>query len=361
MTGRLEFIDWARGIAVLLMIHGHVLDAWTRDQDRTTRVFSQLTIVGGFAAPAFLWLAGLSLILAAEQKRESGRTRLEVTEALVKRGLEVFILAFLFRLQAFVISPGGSPLKLFRVDILNIMGLGMVMAGLVWGASRTRTRAAIAFGLLATASALATPPLRSADWVSVVPTWLSWYVRPMGEHTTFTGFPWWGFVFAGGAAGITVAWARQQSRLPGVMLLLGTSGALLVALGFYTASRPAFYETSSFWTSSPTYFAIRVGLVLLGLAACHGASILPGLPGLGRPVAGVLSRLGQSSLFVYWIHVELVYGTLAGGLRHGLALWQVEAAYVAFSAAMYAAVVLRDRLVVSWHTVAQVGRMTKSV
>ena len=358
MTGRLEFIDWARGIAVLLMIHGHVLDAWTRDQDRTTRAFSQLTIVGGFAAPAFLWLAGLSLVLAAEQKRASGRSRLEVTEALVKRGLEVFILAFLFRLQAFAISPGGSPLKLFRVDILNILGLGMVMAGLVWGASRTGRVAVIAFGLLAAASALGTPPLRSAEWVALVPTWLSWYLRPMGDHTTFTGFPWWGLVFAGGAAGIAVAWARQRSTLPRVMLLLGASGAFLVALGLYTASRPSIYEVSSFWTSSPTYFAIRVGLVLLCLAACYGASLLPAL---GGPAGGVLARLGQSSLFVYWIHVELVYGTLAGGLRHGLALWQVEAAYVAFSAAMYAAVVLRDRLVVSWHTFAQVGRMTKSV
>ncbi len=358
MTGRVEFIDWARGIAVLLMIHGHVLDAWTRDQDRTTRAFSQLTIVGGFAAPAFLWLAGLSLVLAAEQKRASGRSRIEVTEALVKRGLEIFILAFLFRLQAFVISPGGSPLKLFRVDILNILGLGMVMAGLVWGASRTGRVAVIAFGLLAAASALGTPPLRSAEWVALVPTWLSWYLRPMGDHTTFTGFPWWGFVFAGGAAGIAVASARQRSTLPRVMLLLGTSGAFLVALGLYTASRPSIYEASSFWTSSPTYFAIRVGLVLLCLAACYGASLLPGL---GGPAGGVLARLGQSSLFVYWLHVELVYGTLAGGLRHGLALWQVEAAYVAFSAAMYAAVVLRDRLLVSWHTFAQVGRMTKSV
>ena len=361
MTGRLAFIDWARGIAVLLMIHGHVLDAWTRDQDRTTRAFSQLTIVGGFAAPAFLWLAGLSLILAAEQKRARGRSRLEVTEALVKRGLEVFILAFLFRLQAFVISPGGSPLKLFRVDILNIMGLGLVMAGLVWGASRTGTIAAIAFGLLAAASALGTPPLRSADWVALVPTWLSWYLRPMADHTTFTGFPWWGFVFAGGAAGVAVARAWQRSTLPRVMLLLGTSGALLVALGLYTASRPSIYEVSSFWTSSPTYFAIRAGLVPLGLAACYGAWRLPGLTGLGGPVGGVLARLGQSSLFVYWIHVELVYGTVASGLRHALALWQVEAAFVAFSAAMYAAVVLRDRLVVWWHTFAQFGRMTKSV
>ena len=89
MTRRLPYIDWARGLAVLLMIHGHVLDAWTRDADRSTRAFGYLTIMGGFAAPLFLWLAGLSLILAAEQRRATGASRLATTEAIVKRGLEV--------------------------------------------------------------------------------------------------------------------------------------------------------------------------------------------------------------------------------------------------------------------------------
>jgi len=76
---------------------------------------------------------------------------------------------------------------------------------------------------------------------------------------------------------------------------------------------------------------------------------------------GALSCLGQSSLFVYWIHIELVYGTVAAGLRHRLPLWQMEVAHVAFSGAMYAAVVLRDRAVAVRHTFARMGRMPKSI
>ena len=358
MTRRLRYLDWARGLAVLLMIHAHVLDAWTRDSDRSTRAFGYLTILGGFAAPAFLWLAGLSLILAADRKHVNGASRRDITEEVVKRGLEVFILAFLFRLQAFVISPGGSPLKLFRVDILNIMGLGIVMAGLVWGLARTRRQAFALYALMAAAAAMGTPVLRAAEWVASVPTWPSWYIRPMGEHTTFTGFPWWGFVFAGGAGGIAIGWAREGSAMPRVMRLFGATGVALVALGFYTASRPTIYEVSSFWTSSPTYFAIRLGVLTLALAGCYALSTIA----VHRQAAGdALARFGQSSLFVYWIHVELVYGTLAAGLRHRLPLWQVAVAYLAFSGAMYAAVVLRDRLVAFWHTFAQVGRMPKSI
>jgi hypothetical protein len=46
--------------------------------------------------------------------------------------LEIFILAFLFRVQAFVISPGSPPITLFRVDILNVMGPAIVVAGVLW-------------------------------------------------------------------------------------------------------------------------------------------------------------------------------------------------------------------------------------
>ncbi len=143
-----------------------------------------------------------------------------------------------------------------------------------------------------------------------------------------------------------------------MLVAFAVAGAALVGLGVYTASLPTIYAASSFWTSSPTYFVIRLGVALLVLAACYAASAVSAPRGVA---GGVLARLGQSSLFVYWIHIELVYGTVAAGLRHRLPLWQMEVAYVAFSGAMYAAVVLRDRAVAVGHTVAQVGRMPKSV
>ena len=72
---------------------------------------------------------------AAPARRSSGRAR--GVEMACRRGLEIFILAFLFRLQGFIVTPGGSPVTLFRVDILNIMGPAMVGVGLLWGAGRT--------------------------------------------------------------------------------------------------------------------------------------------------------------------------------------------------------------------------------
>ena len=61
----------------------------------------------------------------------------------------------------------------------------------------------------------------------------------------------------------------------------------------------------------------------------------------GRP----LQRLGRSSLFVYWIHVQVVYGWVTWPLHHRLTVQQALGAVALVSLAMYALLDLRDRLV----------------
>ena len=66
MSGsRRAYIDWARGIAVLMMIEAHTTDAWTRAIEKKSVAYRDANIIGGFAAPMFLWLAGLAVVLSA--------------------------------------------------------------------------------------------------------------------------------------------------------------------------------------------------------------------------------------------------------------------------------------------------------
>jgi uncharacterized membrane protein len=335
------YIDWARGIAVLLMIEAHTTDAWTRVAARSSTAFRNATILGGFAAPLFLWLAGLAVVLSATRSAERTGSRVPAVDAICRRGLEIFVLAFLFRLQAFLVSPGSHPVTIFRVDILNIMGPSMVAAGVVWGLSTTAAARAISLGVLAAAIALVTPIVRTARWLDPVATWVQWYIRPAGEHTTFTAFPWAGFVFAGGAVGAVIARAGDAESERRRHLLVAAAGAALVGLGFFTAARPSIYRESSFWTSSPTWFAIRVGIVMIAVGIIYALAAGAERANLTlRPLA----RMGRSSLFVYWIHVELVYGYASWLWRGRLPLWGTAIAYVIFSALMYGALLLRDRI-----------------
>jgi uncharacterized membrane protein len=176
---------------------------------------------------------------------------------------------------------------------------------------------------------------------------VQWYLRPSGDYTTFTAFPWAGFVFAGVAYGALLAATVERRDERRFQIIGALVGGLLVWLGFYTSARPSIYAQSSFWTSSPTWFAIRLGIMMIALTVVYGAADL-----CSRHDVTVvwLARLGRSSLFVYWIHVELVYGYVSWWWRGRLPLWGTALAYVAFVALMYGAIALRDSVVGRWQT-----------
>ena len=104
-VNRRGYLDWLRGIAVLIMIQAHTLDAWTRCRRAAGRYFAWAMIVGGFGAPMFLFLAGIALALAAgSQARRSSDAAARPRAAM--RGWQIFGLAFLFRLQSWFIGGG---------------------------------------------------------------------------------------------------------------------------------------------------------------------------------------------------------------------------------------------------------------
>jgi uncharacterized membrane protein len=340
------------------MIEAHAGDSWSREGSRHSIAWRNAVVLGGFAAPLFLFLAGLAVVLAATRAAAKTGSRARATEAICRRGVEIYLLAFLFRLQAYVISPGSPLLTIFRVDILNIMGPAIAVAGLVWGIARTTTARVTIVAAIAAAITLVTPFIPSLALIDKLPVYLQWQLRWTGEFTTFSVFPWTGFLFAGAAVGALIASARDESSERVVQLSLAIAGSALVSAGFYTASLPSIYRESSFWSSSPTWFAIRVGVMLLMLVALAGLeklgdamdreSTFRGFRAFVFSFPAVLARLGRSSLFIYWIHIELVYGYASFYWWKALPLWGTAIAYAAFCAAMYGAVVLRDRLVDWW-------------
>ncbi len=330
---------------MLLMIEAHTIDAWTRPQSKTSVGYGVAMMFGGFAAPLFLWLAGLGTAMAAFRTAERTGSRARAVEATFRRGLEIFVLAFLFRIQAFIVSPPSTPLKLFRVDILNVMGPAMAAAALVWAVGASARMRAFVYAGVATAIAMITPIVRASTAVDHLPVWLQWYVRPAGEFTTFTLFPWAGFVFVGAAVGALVAEANSMTSERRLHAGLALAGIGLVAMGFVLAARPSIYQSSSFWTTSPTWFVIRAGIMMVALAACFVVERFE------FSWLAPLAKMGRSSLFIYWIHVELAYGYASWLWRGSLPFWAAATGFAVFSALMYGAVLLRDRLVDNWRRI----------
>ena len=279
-------------------------------------MFRYATVLGGFAAPLFLWLAGLAVVLAAAAVVRRGGSRRDAAEAVCRRGLEIFILAFLFRLQAFIVSPGSHPVTLFRVDILNIMGPAIVAAGLVWlcggiaGAAGRGLRVPGGRGCDGDPAGANDPGGGRAAGVGAV-------VHPAGGglhdvHGVSLG----GVRVCGGGARRRADGRTGAAASPPCGRCRGGAGVDLDRLlhGLASVDLPQ----SSFWTSSPTYFAIRVGVMMAGLAALYAVEQAANRFGVAFTA---LERFGRRSLFVYWIHVELVYGYATWPLHGRLPLW----------------------------------------
>lgn len=303
-----------RGIAVVVMVGAHVTDAWTIEADRHDDRYFNTVFVNGLAAPLFLLLAGIGVAMAAESRaRRAGEQ--DAARAARRRGWQVLGLAFLFRLQSQVLGWGPF-VNLLKVDILNVMGLAMVGAALLWQAGRGRPGRLALFALATAALAFLTPVVREAAWLDPLPDPIEWYLRPAPNRSTFTIFSWAGFLTFGALIGELIDAARRPGAERGLHAALLGSAVLMATAGYLASFLPSIYTNAQFWTSSPTFFFIRLGLV---------AALLP-LAWVVNLRWEPLVTLGRSSLFVYWVHVELVYGGLAIPLKRNLP-W--EAAIVA--------------------------------
>jgi uncharacterized membrane protein len=300
-------------------------------------------IVGGFAAPAFLFLAGVALALAAGSRLRRGKTPEEVASQARRRALQIFGLAFLFRLQSWAISGGDPVQALLKVDILNIMGLALLAAALLWSAGKERWDRAAWLLAATVAVAMFTPIVRATPMLSPLPDPVEWYVRPIPGRGTFTLFPWAGFLPAGVAIGIWLDSARTAPAERRLNLALAAIGLALTAGGYAASFLPAIYPESSFWTTSPTFFFLRLGVLILSLPVAYAWNAL----WTGR---SALQEFGQASLFVYWIHVELAYGVLSGPIHKTLTLGQAFTAYAIFTVALFGAAKLKDHVVDWWNT-----------
>ena len=100
--GRLQFIDFARGIVMAIMAWDHVSSFWNRYNHggegilgrappfRNTVWFLE-RFVSHVCAPTFIFLAGTVLAISASRRLERGDSQTEVSIHLIKRGLLLLI------------------------------------------------------------------------------------------------------------------------------------------------------------------------------------------------------------------------------------------------------------------------------
>jgi uncharacterized membrane protein len=351
---RLAFIDWMRGLACVLMFQTHCYDSWLSQGARQSKFFMYSQLGGTFPAPLFLFLAGISFALVTEKLWQKNLPPAQIARTTIRRGAEVFGFGLLFRLQEYLIAWGWAPLSdLLRVDVLNTIGLSMMLMGIVcWltlsihRGARTRLALVLASAGTATLISLLTPPL----WTTWRPNWLPWplesYINGVHNLGTpqawlFPIFPWTAFAFAGLATGFILQsdWARERQTL--IFLLSGATGIGFVVAARWLDTQPRqLYAVYDYWHTSPNFFLIRVGMLLAILTASYTWCRW----GLGQLGFSPLIQLGQASLLVYWVHLEFVYGRFSVLPKHSQSIRIASLGLLTISLAMLLLAFLRTRL-----------------
>jgi uncharacterized membrane protein len=360
---RLAYIDWMRGLACVLMFQWHSYNSWLAPEARNSSLsgwygWSQLG--GTLPAPLFIFLAGVSFALVSEKLREKGADRQSIAKTTILRGAEVYALGLLFRVQEFALGYRWSPwTDLLRVDVLNILGLSMMLLGvLCWfTASRSevpsaaiansRYRAIVGALVAAALVALVTPPL----WTTNRPSWLPWPLESYinGVHTfhqpqpwLFPLFPWSAFAFAGLAVGVFLFSDFAKRREVLAFATLGVIGVLacILSLAFDAGPihlyAPAIYD---YWHTSPNFFLMRCGILLVILCLAYAWCCW----GLAQKGFSPIIQLGKTSLLVYWVHIEFVYGRFSILPKRRCSIPKATAGLLTIFLAMLALSVLRTR------------------
>jgi len=307
---RYGFVDRLRGLALVVMIETHVVNAYLPDGSRQGPFFYWLAFINGLVAPSFLFASGYSLVLQGSRHWNDWLHFRAPFWRHLRRLCFILILGYLIHAQHLRLSQylNSKDPEIWRralqVDILQCIVASLLVVHVLILTVRTRARLAYAAGALAVAISLATPSVWALDLARRLPLAFALFLNP-GGISLFPIFPWAAFLLAGSSASCLFLSSVEAGTVPRFMRRLAIAGAGLIGFGLVGRlipfSLPGYQD---FFLTSPLYLAVRLGSVLLLLAALWQIE----RTGVWFPRNVVTA--GQESLLVYGLHLVVIFGLL---------------------------------------------------
>ena len=317
--GRLDFVDWARGAGAAIMLQGHVFHSFTEPGLREHPAYIYSQFVGGMPPAIFLFLTGVTLAFLMDSMERKGVAVGARIVGALKRARYLLLLAVGFRIQMWLFGWPRPVDDLFKVDVLNCMGVSVALFSLLAAMSTlARLRWCLGLGVAIAAAA----PVVTQSAANQLHPWLRWYIVP--DVNYFGLFPWAAYLAFGIAIGsaFRVVPHHHYSRLMQWLTLLGFG--VIFASQYFSNLPLSLYERSEFWLDSPALVFIKTGSILILLAFAYVWTYYIAAPGWSW-----IRQLGTSSLLVYWVHVELVYGRWFWFCKESLGIGQATVAAIA--------------------------------
>ncbi|UCD45640.1 MAG: DUF1624 domain-containing protein [Candidatus Bathyarchaeota archaeon] len=320
-TGRIQFIDFARGVVMALMAWDHISGFWQkgihhhggegvmgRAPEFLNTTWFLARFVSHWCAPTFIFLAGTVLALSTIKRLGRGESQRDITFRMIKRG------GVLLLLEMFVVTAafGGSPLYFGVIACIGICFM-------IFSVYRRLPPAAI---LLVSLIIVISHPFID---LSFIPTDnpIAWYLRvilhePNHDWYPFTGlypiFPWIGVMGLGWFFGTFLS-ELDVTRMKKLKSPLIVTGVLSIAAFFLVRWLNGFGNllprqggTLMDWlyvSKYPPSLAFILwtlgGMCLFMAVGLH----LEEWPGYDKGWTGVILTFGRNPLFFYLTHLWL--------------------------------------------------------
>jgi hypothetical protein len=304
------FIDLFRSAAILLMLEGHVFRTFLPLSLQQTGIFMFHEIFHGLSAPAFLFGSGLTFVISTRRRWEDYHHWGPPLARRVRRLLFVILLGLFLHLPYFsfrkvaVDASQADLLQLFQCDVLLCIGIGLLsLHGLVFFFKTERRFYGLVLATILSACLL-TPLVWDVDFLNYLPPYLA-QLANSAHGSPFPLFPYVGFLFAG----VIVSWeftvAMERKKESTFMRQLFLLGAGIMIGGYLVDLVPVqIYPTYNFWYTSPSYFFLRLGSLMVMLPIFWAVSRSVTRPGRAFTV------FGKESLFVYVLHLLILSGSV---------------------------------------------------
>jgi len=326
---RLEFIDAARALAILMMLEGHFVSVTLAKEWQLVGhpLYDGWLYVRGLAAPMFFTMTGLVVAYLLSGTQEPGFFAVRrVRRGLIRAG-ELLFWGYLLQ---FDVNRLGELLQgrcsewFGAFHVLQCIGVGLIGLILMFGLVRRWGLLSLLLGYLALALGVIMMGVILANHKGYVPAgaypWLQNPIR--GPLVNFPIAPWLSYTFYGGVIGVIV---RKQQGVIHPWMMIGV-GLLLRGCGRWIDQGLAMIALTLSGSGMnhaviPVGLHLRVGEVLMLLG------VVIWLEKRFYPLPAWFLTVGRNTFSIYVAHAILLYGAIFGWglqewLREALNPWQ---------------------------------------